>query len=892
MQLSSRLVNSLKCLPNFIITSLVLFSCLSSFNAFAANQNTAFIPFKINAPNLEEMTLLSDEALQNELATKKFDMLPRNEAQSLVDYAGSWPPPSEALAKIVEKTGFDYIAVGTLTEIAGQLSIDIQVFDILAPGSAHSSYQTGIPVTELNSVIRKTVNDILNYTSRNFLIATIAPEGNNRIDSGALLRKISTKPGDIYDPVQLRADLKAIFSMGYFDNVEIESKDTDKGKEVIFRVKEKPVIKQVLITGTDELDEQEIRDAASIMSNSILNPARLNEAVQRINELYKSKGYYNTKTAADISYPSENEAKVTFRIEEGKKIFIGDILFEGNNAFDDGDLNSIIETSEWNWLSWITETGVLKMDLLNQDAARIGAFYNNNGFLEVKVADPVITQEEDELFITFRIEEGPRYRVGTVEIAGDLIKDTEQLLSMLTIRDEDFLNRQSLRSDSLKLTDMYAEHGYAFAEIRPKVNKTEDSQRVDILFEINQGPVVYFNRVEIAGNTRTRDNVIRRDLLVEEGGIFNSTAIRKSTENLNRLGYFEEVSVIPQPTLSEDQMDVEVNVKEKSTGQFSIGAGYSTSDKLMFMAEISEDNLMGTGNRLALAANVSSITTRYNLSFTNPRILDSNVLTGFNIFNWTKEYDDYTKDSTGGGVNLGHSLIEKWRINYGYSYTDTNLSDIANNASLVIQLSEDINITSAVRVSVGRDTRNTFYNASSGSVNTLSVEYAGGVLGGDAAFTKVEGVTSWFFALPLDSVFHVKGSAGQAFENDPLGLPVYERFYLGGLNSIRGFETSYISPKDPITGERIGGDKMWYTNLEIIFPLFEEMGLRGVVFTDFGNVYGVHEDWDFSYIRKGAGVGFRWLSPVGPLRLEWGYNLDPEPDEETSVWDFSIGGAF
>ena len=389
MQLLSRLLNSLKCLPHFILTSLVLFSCLSSYNAFAANQNTAFIPFKINAPNLQEMTLLSDEALQKELATKKFDMLPRNEAQSLVDYAGSWPPPSEALAKIVEKTGFDYIAIGTLTEIAGQLSIDIQVFDILAPGTAHSSYQSGIPVTELNTVIRKTVNDVLNYTSRNFLVASIAPEGNERIDSGALLRKISTKPGDIYDPVQLRNDLKSIFSMGYFDNVEIESKDTDKGKEVIFRVKEKPVIQQVLITGTDELDEQEIRDAASIMSNSILNPARLNEAVQRINELYKSKGYYNTKTTADVSYPSENQAKVTFRIEEGKKIFIGDILFEGNNAFDDGDLNGIIETSEWNWLSWITETGVLKMDLLNQDAARIGAFYNNNGFLVAQKPQPL-----------------------------------------------------------------------------------------------------------------------------------------------------------------------------------------------------------------------------------------------------------------------------------------------------------------------------------------------------------------------------------------------------------------------------------------------------------------------------------------------------------------------
>jgi outer membrane protein insertion porin family len=892
MQLSSRFLDSLKTLPHIALTNLVFLFFFATSSAFGAEQNTAFIPFKINAPNPQEMTLLTDEVLQKELAVKKFSMMPRSEAQNLVDYSGSWPPPSEILVKVAEKTGFDYVAVGTVTQIADQLSIDIQVFDILAPSAAHSSYRSGVQATELKTILRATLADILNYTSRDFLVASIAPEGNNRIDSGAILRKITTKPGDMYDPVQLRSDLKSIFSMGYFDNVEIEATDTDKGKDIVFRVIEKPVIKKVLISGTDELDETEVRDAASIIPNSILNPTRLNEAVQRINELYKSKGYYNTKATANISYPTENQAEVTFKVDEGEKIYIGGILFEGNKAFDDGDLEDVIETSEWDWLSWITETGVLKMDLLKQDAIRIGAFYNNNGFIEVKVADPVVVQKEDELFITFYIEEGPRYRVGTVDITGDLLEDKEELLLLLKIRDEDFLNRQTLRSDSLELTDLYAELGYAFAEIRPRVNRAPDSQRVDIIFQIDKGPLVYFNRVEISGNTRTRDNVIRRDLVVQEGGVFDSKAIRRSTENLNRLGYFEEVSVIPQPTLLEDQMDVQVNVKEKSTGQFSVGAGYSSTDKLMFMAEISEDNLMGTGNRLSLAGNISSISTRYNLSFTNPRILNSHVLAGFNLFNWTKEYDDYTKDSNGAGVNLGHSLIERFRINYGYSYTDTELSDISENASLVIRLSEDINITSAFRVSVGRDTRNSFYNASSGSVNTISVEYAGGFLGGDAEFTKVEAVTSWYFAIPFDSVFHFKGSAGQAFENEPLGLPVYERFYLGGLNSIRGFETSYISPKDPITGERIGGDKMWYTNIEIIFPLFEEMGLRGVVFTDFGNVYGVHEDWNFDEIKKSAGVGFRWLSPVGPLRLEWGYNLDPDPDEESSVWDFSIGGAF
>jgi len=892
MQLPSRFFCCPQFLPAVFLSFLLALFSLFSQNALAADQNTAFVPFKINAPDQQAMAIQADEALRQELETRKFVMLSRAETSEMLDYAGAWPPAQETLEKIAEKTGYDYVAVGSVTQIGEQLSLDIQVYDVLAPGTAHASYRDAIPAAELNNAVRETITDILGYTSRSFLVAAVSPAGNVRIDSGAILRKITTKPGDFYDPGQLRADLKAVFAMGYFDNVEIESTDTDRGKEIVFRVKEKPVINRVLISGTDEIDEEQVRDAASIMPNTILNPTRLNEAVERINELYKSKGYYNTKTTVTISYPSEDSAEVKFAVEEGEEVFIGKIQFEGNSSYDAGDLEDVIETSERNWLSWITESGVLKMDLLQQDAARIGAFYQNQGFIEAKVGEPVVEQKDDELIITFYIEEGPRFRVGTVDVRGDLLRSKEELISLLKIREEQFLNRQVLRNDNLTLTDLYAEHGYAFAEVRPRVDKAPDSNRVDIVLEIDQGPLVYFNRVEISGNTRTRDNVIRRDLTVAEGGIFDSKAIRESTENLHRLGYFEDVAITPQPTMKEDQMDVMVDVKEKSTGQFSIGAGYSSSDKLMFMAEISENNLLGTGNRLAFAANISSITNRFNLSFTNPRIFDSSVMAGIDLYNWRREYDDYTRDSTGGGLRFGHSLFEKWRISYGYGYSDTTLSDVAEYASQVIKDSQDINITSSVSIALSRDTRDRFYNPSSGSINGISVEYAGGVLGGEAAFTKVEASSSWFFPLPYDFVFHVKGAAGQAFENEDGMLPVYEHFYLGGLNSIRGFKSSHVSPVDPVTGERIGGDKMWYANIEVTFPLFEEMGLRGVVFTDFGNVYAVDDNWNFDEVKKGAGLGFRWLSPMGPLRLEWGYNLDPDPDEDSSVWDFSIGGAF
>jgi outer membrane protein insertion porin family len=262
------------------------------------------------------------------------------------------------------------------------------------------------------------------------------------------------------------------------------------------------------------------------------------------------------------------------------------------------------------------------------------------------------------------------------------------------------------------------------------------------------------------------------------------------------------------------------------------------------------------------------------------------------LYDWERKYDDYTRDTTGSSLRLGHPLFEKWRIYYGYTISDTKLTDIGDNASTVILRSKDINLTSATDVALVRDTRDKIFSPTSGSRNSVSVEYAGGPLGGDAEYTKLEGSTSWYFPLFWSTVFHVRGSAGKAFENDDNKLPVYEHFYLGGMNSIRGFDSASISPRDPLTRDKIGGDKMWFANLEYIFPLIKDMGMDGLVFHDLGNVYDVDEGWDFSDYKKTAGLGILWASPLGPLRLAWGYNLDQKDGENSSSWDFSMGGTF
>jgi outer membrane protein insertion porin family len=876
--------------PIFCLVTFFLLLFMAS-PVLAGNAKTSFLPLKINSPDPAILQQKADSELQAALEQTDISFISRNEAETLANYQGSWPPPIKTIQDIAAKTESDNLIAGNLTQIGNQISVDIKLFDLLSPSTPIYYYQTAHSPDGLKAAFDKIVLEIVRYIERDFRIASIAPEGNQRIDSGAILRKINTNVGDPYDQAALRNDLKEIYSMGYFNDVQIVVTDTPKGKKVIFRVVEKPVIKSVIYEGMSEVKEEDVKAAANIKEHFILNPANITAAEEAIRQLYKTKGFYNSKITSKITYPDDQGAVVQFTIDEGKKMYIKEISVEGNTTFDDDELLDQIETSEKWFLSWLTEGGLLDMNIIQQDAGRIVTYYNDQGFLEAKIGDPVITQEEEWLYVKFVVEEGPRFKVGTVDFTGDLLAEKDELMKLLTIPDKEYLSRQAIRNDILKLTDYYAESGFAFANIRPNIQKTSIGDRMDVTFEISKNNLVYIDRITIRGNSRTRDNVIRRELRIAEGGVFDSKALRESTQALQRLTYFEEVNIIPEPSLNPDRMNVIVEVKEKSTGSFSIGAGFSSADNLILMGQISENNFLGRGDTLSLSANLSGSSSRYNLGYTNPHFQDSALSWGIDLFSTEREYDDYTKESVGGGIRIGYPIFGKWRVYGNYSFTNTDLTDVSDNASFIIRNSVDLHITSAVKLSLVRDTRNKLYGASEGSRNVVSIQYGGGPLGGDAQFTKLEGSSGWYFPMPFRTVFHIKGSAGQVFENETDKLPVYERFFLGGLNSIRGFEFGKVSPIED--GDRIGGDKMWYTNTEIIFPLLETQGLHGVVFYDAGQVMNDDENWgDFENIKNAAGLGIRWLSPMGPLVIVWGFNLDPEPDEDQSVWDFSVGGTF
>lgn len=856
--------------------------------------NTFFLPLKINTSG-DPATLADDvdRSLLSFFSEQGQYVINRHDSMEKFNYDSSWPPSLALIAEIIPDKNIQYVVAGSVTQTGKKLSVDISVIDMFEKGMRRSFYQELEAVENFPIVAQTIGKKILAYTGRYQQIAEILISGNTRIDSGAILRHIQNRAGDKYNNVQLRDDLKNIFKMGYFNDVQISVADSDAGKIVTFHVIEKEVIGTVTISGEDNIEEDKIKEVITVTANTIVSQNEIRESSDNIRNLYKEKGYYETQVTTKLTYPKKDRVNIEFEIIEGSKIYVKEIYIDGNSTFTDKEITKILSTSSKNWFSWFTEAGLLKRDILQQDASRIGAFYQNNGFIDAKVGDPQIEQKDEWLYVTFNIEEGDRYKVGYLDISGDLIEDKSFFEKMITIGEEKYFNRKLLREDIIKITDYYASKGYAFAEITPNVSKNAEEKRVDLTVKISKGDLVHINRIVIKGNSRTRDKVVRRDLSVDEQSVFDATALKESTERLQRLDYFEDVNITPEPVAGEDNlMDVIVDLKEKSTGTFSIGAGFSSVDGLMLMADITQHNFLGRGQSLSLQSSLGGSNTRYSLNFTEPHLNDSKISFGFDIYSWSREYDDYDKDSTGVSMRLGYPIWNKWKVFGGWSYDKSQLSDVSDNASQVIKDSMDLEITHAYSVGLSRDTTDRRYNPSKGSYHSLTIKKAGDWLGGDSDFTKYEGTTSWYFPFKWDTVFHVKGSAGYVIENETNKLPVYEKFYMGGLSTMRGFENGAISPVDPRTNEKIGGENMAYANIEYLFPLVKDIGLTGLVFYDTGFVHEDADDWDWNELRKSVGFGFRWLSPMGPLRLEWGMNIDPREDEDTSLWDFSIGGRF
>jgi outer membrane protein insertion porin family len=717
-------------------------------------------------------------------------------------------------------------------------------------------------------------------------VKDVQVKGNQRIEDDAILRVVETRPGDPYDEKQLSRDLESIFAMGYFDDIRVETETEPDGKIVIFRVTEKPTIKLIEISGNRVYEDQEIKDNIDITTGSILNIFRIKRNIKQIETLYQEKNYHNVKVTYAVEELDHNQANLEFQIEEGKKLRIREIRFEGNQAFDDKSLKKKIKTSEKGFFSWLTGSGDLDTETLNQDMIKLSDFYHNNGYAEARIGEPEIIYKDNWIFIEIKIEEGKRFKMGEVRLAGDLIQPAESLHEKLASPEEAYFNRQAIRQDVMTLSDVYSDEGYARADIAPEIQKQEEARAIEITFHIQKNEPVYFERIVIEGNTKTRDKVIRRELEVYEGEKYDGSGLKKSIRELYRLDYFKDVKVRRQQGRADDQMILNIQVEEKPTGTFSFGGGYSGVDGLYVMTSISERNLFGRGQHLDLRVQAGGSSQQYDISFTEPWLFDTRLSMTAEANKWERDYDEYDRDSRGGALRFGYPVFDYTRAYIQYAYDVSTIDDVSEAYKSVIAEGEFVE--SSVSTSLVYDSRNRRFNPTEGSKHRLTLEYAG--IGGDIGFTKMTAETGWYVPLFWKTVGFLHGETGYVTRNAGKILPDYERFYLGGINSLRGFDWRDVSPVND-EGIEIGGEKFVQFNVEYLVPLLMEQGLVGLVFYDTGNAYA-EGPIELDEMRESWGYGIRWYSPMGPLRLERGHILDRKEGEDSGRWEFSIGGSF
>jgi outer membrane protein insertion porin family len=671
--------------------------------------------------------------------------------------------------------------------------------------------------------------------------------------------------------------------------VQVRSERTPEGIRLIYQVTEKPTVRTITISGYSVYDEDELRKSLTLKKGAVLNVFAVRSDVRRLEDMYKEKNYHNVKVDYTLSPQRNNQVDVEYRIDEGSKILIKKIAFIGNTAFSDKTLKGEIETSEKKFfLSWFTRAGDLNQDIVNQDAGKLQAFYHNNGYIRARVGEPQVDFEEDGIVITYRINEGPRFKLGTIDFRGDLLLPKEELVKKLKVVKEPYYNREVLRSDVIALTDLYSDEGYAYVDVSPKVDQDNEKLVANITFQIDKGKQVYFERIQISGNTKTRDKVIRRELRVYEEELYSGVRLKRGIRNLNRLEYFENVKVDTTRGSGDDRMNMNLEVKEKSTGAFTVGAGFGTSEGGFVTGSVRERNLFGRGQTLGVQGVLGGKTQRYSVNFTEPWLFDIPLSAGIELYKWKYEFDQYDKDSVGGKLRFGYPLHEYVRGSATYTLDVTDIRNIEPDAARSIQNDEGLHLKSSISPMIRYDSRDSLFNAREGSIHSLEYEFAG--LGGDVGFNKFVADTGWYLPLwKLVFVPHARGGWMRGMTG--WDVPDYEKFYLGGINSVRGGDRNDLAPKQD--GEPVGGMSFLQGNFEVKFPLVEEANVFGILFIDAGKVW--HDDFnsDFENTIVTVGPEIRWMSPIGPIRLAYGYYLTQKSEYKSSGgFEFSMASAF
>ena len=739
-------------------------------------------------------------------------------------------------------------------------------------------------------------------------ITLIEVQGNKRIETATILAKIKTKEGGIFSLAQIKEDIKTLYQLGHFEDVQVKTEGFENGLKVIFSVKEKPLIREITFEGNDELTTEKLKEGMTLLPRTAFNVQLIQETAEKIRLKYQDDGYYNTVVVPVISELRGGDRNVVFYIEEGKKVRLSEIIITGNKALSAKEIKKPLKTQE-HWLfSFLGRSGTLRTEELKEDLETIRNLYYNKGYIQVQVDEPVIKlknpAKKDKLVVYINIKEGDQFRVGSVTFKGNSILSDSELEKEVKLKQGDIFSREVLRQDVNRIMDRYDGLARPFASVVPLFNIDQGKKTVVINIDIQEGGEVTIGRINITGNSKTRDKVIRREMRLNEGDLYSKKALKRSYDRINNLNFFEMVDIAPERRLQEPVMDLNVKVKEKMTGMLSLGGGYSSVDKLVGIAEITQGNLGGRGQLLKFKTQWGGTHKILMASFMEPYLFDKPVWGRVDVYRQEQQYDGYRLYSSGFALAVGKSFDEflSGSLRYGLDQSevrDVNLFPIP--FALLQQLDNygTVITTSALTASLTRDSRDFYLDPKTGSRNTVFVEYAGGPLGGDPNFIKSVADSAWYFPMFWDTVFMARGRIGSVGSLIDKPVPIGERFFVGGSGTVRGFRYGAAGPIDPF-GNRVGGTKELIFNLEYNFPLVPAARLKGVIFYDMGRAFddGLSHKADeptrisLRELRHAWGWGFWWLSPLGPLRFEWGYIIHQKPTDEASEFEFSIGTLF
>ncbi|MDY7229968.1 outer membrane protein assembly factor BamA [Hyalangium rubrum] len=739
-------------------------------------------------------------------------------------------------------------------------------------------------------------------------------EGNRRVEAEAIRRTLRTKQGATFEPSQTAEDLRAVWALGYFTDVQLLVQRLPAGIAYVVRVEERPTVRAVRLSGNEELDQEDLKEQIEVKPATILDMDLVRSSAKKIQEKYVEKGYFLAEVTHRIE-PSEGSAgsvDVVFVVDEHSKVMVKEISFIGTEQVKPEELKAVMVTREGGYLSFLTGEGTYREEAFQRDLAIIQATYYDRGYINVRIDKPTISLSADkrDIFINIKLVEGEPYDIGGIDYDGDLIVPKELLAArMTTVRGERF-NRSKLGTDIQNLTDVYYDQGYAYANINPVTAVNADAKTVDLTFDIQKGPQVTIERIDIIGNSKTRDKVIRREMRVYEGELFNGTGVRRSKDRVNALGFFETVDITQKPGSTDDRLVLQVEVKEKATGTFQVGLGFSNVENFIFTAQVSQNNFLGWGQTVSASAQISGLRSLIQLSFYDPYFLDTQYLLSADFFRVDADYEGFVRRSTGGSVSLGYQFVDDLLGTVGYTREYVDVEAGQNLGSVLLANQFLSGVTSAARLSLSFDRRDNRLFPSKGFIHYGSVEFAPSFLGGTFLFTRYSAYSRLYFPLPLGFVFKTNATVGYIQQLDSTKpLPISELYYLGGINTVRGYFLRSISPtllvprSDSPDATVIefptGGDKQLVLNLELEFPVFEKAGIRGVLFYDAGNAYARNEslfrdlqdDVPLGLFHS-VGFGFRWFSPIGPLRFEWGIPLTRRAEDEPILFEFTIGNFF